>query len=613
MKEFFKANYLLFTKIILTIYTLYSLKYLFKLKHIESEFYMNITFLFIITAVYLLINYTVNTLKNGVDKRLLIISILMGLYFAFTAILGAYYEGETKGIGYAEVLDFTFNNFIISLKYIPSLWFLFLGGILFIYIQIPKIYNNYINQNSYFTEMPTMFNKFYKIWLFIFICWLPYFILLYPGYIAYDATIQIEQLFSGKFFNHHPVFTTLYMYFIPIYYKISNNGILSFALYVIFFQMLPLSFIYAYMINKLNNFYNINKVVVVFLILFFALYPINPIVSIIIEKGILFLILLILFLVKIIEVVENRELLKNKKYIIQFIIIGAILCLTRNNIIYGLIFSMFLMLIFSAEYRKNILLIFIGIFVVFLLFNGIILKSTGAAKGEFRESMSMPIQQLARVYKYHKNTLDDKEIKFIEKMMHNKEALKNYRPKLSDYVKNNTVSSFFKTTEFITGYVKLGIKYPGTYLNSFLIMSSSLWNPFENSFWLEGISMITRDIPVMNLKYDDYIRDKNQFLHQYISKTQSFINKNNSMLSFVLVNQSFLFYFFILTFIYFIYKKLYKYNFILLIPLGYIATLLLGPIIYFRYTYFFAALIPMLVMMLTNRNNSEIISNNSEK
>ncbi len=53
MKMFFKANNLLILKIILTIYTLYSLKYFYRLKHIESEFYMNMTFIFIIAAVYL--------------------------------------------------------------------------------------------------------------------------------------------------------------------------------------------------------------------------------------------------------------------------------------------------------------------------------------------------------------------------------------------------------------------------------------------------------------------------------------------------------------------------------------------------------------------------------
>lgn len=101
MKILYKEKFFLIFKIILTIYSLYSLKYLFKLKHIESEFYMNVTFLLVIAAVYMLINYGINILKNGIDKRLLIISIIMGLYFAFTSVFGAYYEGAAKGERYA--------------------------------------------------------------------------------------------------------------------------------------------------------------------------------------------------------------------------------------------------------------------------------------------------------------------------------------------------------------------------------------------------------------------------------------------------------------------------------------------------------------------------------
>ena len=600
MKILYKEKFFLIFKIILTIYSLYSLKYLFKLKHIESEFYINVTFLLVIAAVYMLINYGIDALKNGIDKRLLIISIIMGLYFAFTSVFGAYYEGASKGERYAEVLDFTLNQFIISLKYIPALWFLFFSAVLFIFIQIPKFYNNYISRCENYTEMPKIFNRFYKIWLFIFICWLPYFILLYPGYVFWDAKWQIEQLFSGRFNSHHPLFTTLYMYFIPLYYKLSNNGILTIALYVLFFQMIPLSFIYAYMIKKLSNIYNTNKIIVIFLILFTALYPVNPITSILIEKGIIFIIFLILFMIKTIEIVENKELLKNKWYIIQLIIIGIILCLTRNNIIYGFVLIMPFMLFFAKGYRKYILISFAGIFIGYVLLNTALIKVTHAEKGAFRESMSMPIQQLSRVYKYHKEELSKDEMIFIEKMVTDTNALNSYVPKSSDLVKFRANSDFFKTKEFVTGYIKLGLKYPGSYLNSFLIMSSSVYYPFENSFWQEGIHFGLHNMNEINTTREDFYKYKQKSIHDFIIKTQLNIKDNNSLMMFIMVNQSFLVYCFLFTFIYFLYIKSYRYNFILLILLGYTATIFLGPVMYFRYFYFLVAFLPVMIFMLTS-------------
>lgn len=611
MKEFIKSNYLLFIKIILTIYTLYSLKYLYHLKNIESEFYTNITFIFIIAAVYLLIDYTVHTLKNGINKRLFIISLIMGLYFAFAAVLGAYYEGAAKGVRYAEVLDFTFNHFIVSLKYIPALWFLFLGCILFIYIKIPKIYGNYISQNSLYTEMPKVFNNLYKIWLFIFICWLPYFILLYPGYMNPDASGQINQIFAGKFNTHHPLLTTLYIYFIPFYYKLSNNGILTVALYIIFFQMLPLSFVYAYMITKLKNIFNINRNILLILILFTALFPANPLISITIEKGVLFIIFLILFLVQLIELVQNNNLLHNKKYMIKFILLGAVLCLTRKNMVYGLFFVLPFLLLLAKNYRKYVLFSFVSIFICFIVINTFLVKITDASKGNIRESLSFPIQQIARVYKYHKDKLSENEIKYIENI-NGKEQLNKYHPKISDPVKNGFKPNIFLTRDSIIEYIKLGVKYPVTYLNSFLILSDSLWYPFNNSFWREGLPILMPANKNLNIQKDDYLKHKYKTLSDYLSKTQSFANESFSMFAHIIFNQSIFFYIFFISFIYLIYKKSYKNVFVLMIPLGYTVTLLLGPIIYIRYTYYLMAVFPMIIMMLTN-NNNEITLNDNEK
>ncbi len=601
MKMFFKANNLLIFKIILTIYTLYSLKYFYRLKHIESEFYMNMTFIFIIAAVYLLINYAVNLLKNGIDRRLLIISLIVGLYFAFAAVLGAYYEGAVKGERYAEVLDFTLNDFTNSMIYIPAIWFLFSSCIFFIYIQIPKMYNNYINQNSSYTEMPKMFNSIYKIWLFIFICWLPYFILLYPGYMNPDASAQINQIFAGKYNTHHPLLTTLYIYFIPFYYKLSNNGILSVALYIIFFQMLPLSFVYAYMVTKLKNIFNINRNILLTLILFTALFPANPLISITIEKGVLFIIFLILFLVKVIELVEYNNLLNNKIYMIQFVLLGTMLCLTRNNVIYSLFFVLPFLFLFARNYRKYVLFSFVSIFICFIFINTFLVKITDASKGNIRESLSFPIQQIARVYKYHKDKLSENEIKYIESI-NGKEQLNRYHPKISDPVKNGFKPNIFLTRYSIIEYIKLGVKYPVTYLNSFLILSDSLWYPFNNSFWREGLPILMPANKNLNIKYDDYRKHKYKILSDYLSKTQSFANKSFSMFAHIMFNQSIFFYIFFISFTYLIYKKSYKNVFVLMIPLGYTLTLLLGPIIYIRYTYYLMAVFPMIIMMLANNN-----------
>ena len=418
MKDFIKSNYLLFIKIILTIYALYSLKYLFSLKNLDSEFYMNITFIFITAAVYFLINYTINTFQHGIDRRLLIISLFMGLYFAFVAVLGAYYEGSTVGVHYKiTIANFTLNDFMNSLKYIPVFIFLFMGCIIFIFKQIPYSYNNYIQSHGVYTVLPDFLNSLYKIWFFIFICWLPYFILLYPGLLSTDAVGQINQFITGKYSSHHTLLTTIFYYFIYFYYNISNNGLLSIALFIFLFQIIPFSFSFAYMLYKLKNVFNISNGVVLMLLLFIALHPANAVTAISLEKSLYFFIFFNFFLVELIVLVYNTDLLKSKKYIIRFIIIGSVLCLTRNNVLHVLIFLLPFMLYFAKEYRKSIIFIFCSIFISYIAINTFLIEMMDAEKGDKREALSVPMQQLARVYVYNNDTLSDDDLKYIQNIV----------------------------------------------------------------------------------------------------------------------------------------------------------------------------------------------------
>lgn len=604
MKDFFKVHYLLFIKIILTIYAIYSLKYLYRLKHIEVEFYMNITYIFIIAAVYMLINYSINTLKQGIDKRLLIISLLMGLYFTFVVIIGTYYEGvaEHGKRAYIEIADFTYVQLLNSLIYIPAFWFVFFSCVIFIYNKVPQIYNEYIKKDTSVNTTPVIFNSIYKVWAFIFICWLPYFILLYPGYISADSHMLLNTVWNNKLTAYNPLLASFYLYFIKFYYHISNNGTLSLALYVVFFQMLPLSFAYAYMVTKLRSVININKNIYIVVILFISFFPVNPLTSILIEKGVLFIIVYILFFTNFITVVYNKELIRNRKYLLLLIALGTLLCLTRHNVVYSFLFVFPFMLIFAKNYRLSILVIFVSIVVLSAATNTFFMKITEARGGDVKEGLSFPMQQIARVYKYHKDSLNENEIKYIESLVKDKNKLDTYMPKISNQVKKIFKGQEFLKQDSIKNYFMLGLKYPVTYLNSVLIMTDALWFPFNNSFWDMGFQYLPTHRPNMGLSSNISGKYRNKELDQYIFNKQFNVKKNNSMLFFTLINQSIFFYVMIFAFIYFVYKRKYNNVFVLLVPIGYTFTILLGPIIYLRYTYYLMAFFPIIIMMLTANN-----------
>lgn len=47
---------------------------------------------------------------------------------------------------------------------------------------------------------------FWKIWLAIFVCWLPYYIFFYPGCLSPDSVSELDMILSGApLSNHHPI------------------------------------------------------------------------------------------------------------------------------------------------------------------------------------------------------------------------------------------------------------------------------------------------------------------------------------------------------------------------------------------------------------------------
>ena len=50
-----------------------------------------------------------------------------------------------------------------------------------------------------------------KTFLLILVCYVPMFLIAYPGSFAYDVPFQLEQVFTGTYSTHHPLLHTLLM------------------------------------------------------------------------------------------------------------------------------------------------------------------------------------------------------------------------------------------------------------------------------------------------------------------------------------------------------------------------------------------------------------------
>ena len=52
-------------------------------------------------------------------------------------------------------------------------------------------------------------------WLIILVSYVPAFLAYFPGLCAYDAYVQVEQIFNGAYNDHHPVLHTKLLIVVP--------------------------------------------------------------------------------------------------------------------------------------------------------------------------------------------------------------------------------------------------------------------------------------------------------------------------------------------------------------------------------------------------------------
>lgn len=45
--------------------------------------------------------------------------------------------------------------------------------------------------------------------IILFLCWLPVFLAVYPGFFAYDATDELQEVLTGQYVTRHPLLHVL--------------------------------------------------------------------------------------------------------------------------------------------------------------------------------------------------------------------------------------------------------------------------------------------------------------------------------------------------------------------------------------------------------------------
>lgn len=490
-----------------------------------------------------------------------------------------------------------------------KLFFLFpLMACIFIvfFVVLEKIRNNSEKKHIDFLNEKKCF---LICWMGNFLIWVPSWLSAYPGIYGYDSIYQIKYFVDGNVYTHHPIIHTYLLGFFIIklgrdFFGSLEVGMMLYSIFQMLCMSAIFSVVYTYYIRK-----RIQSRWRLLILAWFAFYPVNAILSFSSTKDVLYAGIFMLCMMMVAMVLEQEEILAQRKFCTLFVLSWFGEMIFRNQGKYVFALGIMFLLLAVKKYRKRLFMLTVVIFVILGVYDGPITSAVAYRSGDtFNEMMSVPCVQLSRAM--INTDLNEDERSLIEEYIPH---YKNYEvfQANADGMKNTFNRTKFKENpcEFIKLWVKVGIEHPVTYIDAFARITIGFWYPDMNyrdenaahPYW-EWLSTGQND----PTRFEGYILldRKPMKLFEWLSKLNYSLTYENWYQRIPVISMIFssglaiwCIFFYML---YMIYYKKYKQLVLIAFPLALWLTLLLGPVVLYRYIYPIVLTIPVMFAFVLN-------------
>ena len=397
-----------------------------------SMYIKNNTIVYVIDSLLLILLfiYYFKLDKNiELDKKYKVFTLIMSFIFVL------FYSYEVKST--SELFFGSITNFIISIIKVIG-HYLFYKILIYYFIKfMNKEYKRSNKIIKKYSEHPFLYS-----FIFLSICYGIYLVVYYPAIINYDNANQIKEVMgihtryidalipvsNSMLTNFNPIIHTLILgNLFKFGYLIDNVnlGLFLYSLFQVIIVISSYSYTLSYSIkNKINPNYAF------YTLLFLGLVPLFGFYSITAVKDTLYTCFVLLFSLKIYDIV-NKDNLNYKDYL-SLSIISMLVCLFRNN---GLLIVL-VSIPFIIYKNKKFIYVLLSVLILFVSFNKVILPAVGVSGTSIREVLSIPFQTTARLVKYHDNDIDNIDKERISKILDYKNMKKDYKEDLADPAKN---------------------------------------------------------------------------------------------------------------------------------------------------------------------------------
>ena len=313
--------------------------------------------------------------------------------------------------------------------------------------------------------------------LFLLLCWLPVFLAVYPGFFVYDAQDEYIQVATRVFSTHHPLVHVLLLGgMICGVHKLTDSYNLGIACYMVF-QMLLAAGIFTFLFSYLRK-KGVTRVLRIIGVVWLGLFPTVVMFTLCSAKDALFTLALLLLLVCLLEMGTEAAFFESKGWQSLFVVSGMGMMLLRNNGFYAFLVMIPVLLLLQKKRRWRLLFLAVCAVAGCMLVNGGLKAALHADDSEYQELLTVPIQQLARTYKYAPEVFSGEDREVLYEIL-DEEALSLYTPRLSDPVKYRFANETFARDKgkYAKLWLRVGLKKPLIYLNAWWMTSYGFWYP----------------------------------------------------------------------------------------------------------------------------------------
>ena len=299
----------------------------------------------------------------------------------------------------------------------------------------------------------------------------------YPGHITPDSLGQILQGMEGAYVNDHPFWHTLLIKgLLTLGYGMfgSANGAVAFFS---FCQILLLAACMGYAVMTL---YQLRSPVwfLAGALFVYALIPYNIAYSITMWKDIPFGVGIALLSLALLR--QLRSVGSGKRNLAVLALGALLLGLMRTSGLAALLGGTAILAVCLWKRWRAALPVLLGAAAIAWVLTGPVLTALQVQDTDVVESLSLPLQQMARVAA-EEGTLTEEEEAELSRIFDLEHMDEIYTPWLSDPVKNHVrewgADAIRNHTDtYLTFWVRLGLRYPGAYLRAWVEQTKGYWN-----------------------------------------------------------------------------------------------------------------------------------------